>query len=92
MLPSSNTYAAINYGNNNYVILSTGSSRIVYSTDLVNWTETIGLSLNCTDLAFGNNNFVAIGTGSVSLTSTNGTTWTQRSINNNNWNNVIFNV
>lgn len=90
-LVSANLWKAISYGNNIYVILADGSSRINYSNDLVNWTESLGLGFTCTDLTFGNNTFIGVGIGSIALTSSNGTTWTQRSINSNNWNNIVFN-
>lgn len=91
-LPQSNLWRCLGYGNSIYVALVYQSSLIAYSSDGITWQTGTSLPYSWTDLAYGNNTFIAIGTGAVTMTSSNGITWTQRSINNNNWNRLIFNI
>lgn len=91
-LPQSNLWRCLSYGNNIYVALVYQSSLMAYSSDAITWQTGTSLPYSWTDLTYGNNTFIAIGTGAVTMTSANGLTWTQRSINNNNWNRLIFNT
>ena len=90
-LPEAATWRCLGYGNDIYVALVYQSSRTAYSSDGITWQTGTSLPYSWTDLSYGNNTFIAIGIGAVTMTSTNGLTWTQRSINNNNWNRLIFN-
>jgi hypothetical protein len=65
---------------------------MAYSSDAITWQTGTSLPYSWTDLTYGNNTFIAVGTGAVTMTSANGLTWTQRSIDNNNWNRLIFNI
>jgi hypothetical protein len=90
-LPTSKGWKSVAYGNGIYVILANNSSTTVYSNDGINWNTGMGLGSTVTDMAFGNNNFVAVENGTIVATSTDGITWTQRSISNNNWGAIVFN-
>ncbi|HVU24432.1 MAG TPA: hypothetical protein VHE13_09935 [Opitutus sp.] len=84
MLPASEGFKKVAFGNNLYVAVG-DDSTIVTSPDAVNWTVR-RMSTNATNLnsvAFGNGLFVAVGMGAGSsigagliLTSPDGVTWT----------------
>lgn len=88
-LPISSLWNDIEYINGIYVIVSMSTSFIYYSSDLDNW---IGVSLiagNFRKITSYNNIFIVTTEGSVILTSSNGATWTQRSISAFNWNIIV---
>jgi photosystem II stability/assembly factor-like uncharacterized protein len=81
-LPSINSWSSIAYGNGVYVILSSDGTTL-RSTDLVTW-NTSSLVSGSWSKIFYRNNFIAIG-NNLAYTSSDGITWTQRTIGNYNW-------
>jgi hypothetical protein len=91
----SNNWDGIAYGNGVYVaVSSTGTNRVMTSTDGVTWTSRTASDNNSWyDVAFGNGVFVAVsenGTNRV-MTSTDGISWTSRTASDNNsWRSVNY--
>jgi hypothetical protein len=75
-VPISSSFSAnLSYGNNVYIISSTG--RIFTSTDTVSWViRTSGFgNTSISNFTYGNNLFVAVSTQNIHKTSTNGIVW-----------------
>src|SRR5207244_413277 len=80
MLPSSQNWNSVAYGNNVFVALAYGSSVAATSPDGITWTpRALPSSQNWNSVAYGNNVFVALAPGSsVAATSPDGITWIQQ--------------
>ena len=97
---------AIAYGNGIYVIVGSSftsasqTTQNFFSTDLISFTSSANLPAQAywTSVAYGNSNFVAVSygkngfsnTSNVAATSTNGITWTSRTIPAGNYRKVIY--
>ena len=97
---------AIAYGNGIYVIVGSSftsasqTTQNFFSTDLISFTSSANLPAQAywTSVAYGNSNFVAVSygkngfsnTSNVAATSTNGITWTSRTIPAGNYQKVIY--
>lgn len=91
-LPSSASWTDIAYGNNYWVIISSGDSglpgsKVLYSnSDLITWKVSNLPSVgNWSKVVYGNGKFVAIGGGSSAVSNNSGTTWTAGTINADTW-------
>lgn len=78
-LNGSDIYSAA-YGNGNWVLMA--QNKVSVSTDYITWNAyNLNNYFNMEAFAYGNGVWVAGGTDGVLITSTNGTTWTERSSN-----------
>ncbi len=89
-LTSVANWRSITYGNGKFVAIAFGSSKVAWSTDGINWTESIlPNSLNWVSIAYneGLKLFVAYAQGSTSgcATSSDGNIWITRSIVSSTW-------
>jgi hypothetical protein len=99
-----NQWTCITYANNKFIILANSSANGIISTDGINWTKfTLPFQIyiggpnapsasSWNGCAYGNGIFVAMNYNSSTIaTSTDGITWTQRSLPiTNNWNDIIY--
>lgn len=99
-----NLWTCITYANNKFIILANSSANGIISTDGLNWTKftlpfqiyiggpNVPSSSTWNGCAYGNGVFVAMNYNSATIaTSTDGITWTQRSLPiTNNWNDIIY--
>lgn len=85
-LPSTNDWYAVAYGNNTYVILAYDGST-AYSSDLINWQSSSIIGGGWKSILY-KDKFIALGTN-LAYTSINGITWTQRTIGNYQWFDMI---
>lgn len=78
-------WSSVAYGNGTYVVAST-DNQLCVSSDGTSWTDISSvIPFNSTpSITFNSGNFVIINDSFV-ITSTNGTTWTQRTIGSYNW-------
>ena len=82
VLPSSNAWHCIGYGNGTFVALTSTADIAAISTDGVTWTQ-YALPINMStfqsnSITYGNNMFVAVAGKNQIITSDNGINWTQR--------------
>ena len=86
-LPNQRLWNSIAYGNGKYVAVAESSQFMAVSSDGINWSEYYTLYGQWKSITYGNskNIFVAITDGPIAGTSTDGISWTQRSISNRSW-------
>ena len=90
-------WESVTFGNGTYVAVASSGigSRVMSSTDGINWTPRLSASDNdWKSVTYGSGLFVAVassGTGNRVMTSPDGITWTSRtSAANNNWTSVTY--
>lgn len=79
--PSVSSILDITYGNGVFVAVitpSSGTNRIMTSTDGISWTIRTTPNRVFSAITYGNNQFVAVGNNGAIMTSSNGTVWTDR--------------
>lgn len=70
------------WGNNGYVIVrSAGTNKVLFSATGASWAEYNNTVNNLYGVAYGNGIYLAVGTSGATMTSPDGTTWTNRSAN-----------
>lgn len=69
------------YGNGNYVIISTTTTDILYSTDGITWKNGEFPNSSCSDICYGNGKFISITSNGI-FYSTDGITWSNSSASN----------
>jgi len=89
-LPAFALWSSITYGNGKYVAIATDYSFVAVSLDGISWSLYNSMWGLWQDISYGNNTFVVIGHGPIVLTSTNGMSWTQRSIVSRDWSAITF--
>lgn len=91
---SSGYWSAVAYGAGLYVALQANTTQFATSIDGQNWTlyTSLPVSANWSQLVWNGTMFVAIANGSaVTLSSTNGTTWTQNAMpSSSSWNQLAY--
>ena len=89
-MPNQRLWNSIAYGNGKYVAVAESSQFMAVSSDGINWSEYYTLYGQWKSITYGNskNIFVAITDGPIAGTSTDGISWTQRSISNRSWNDI----
>ena len=94
-LPSNGNYNGIAYGNGKLVVTSSDGSLIVYCSDIENYvgntwsTSSIGTGLQIYNITFSGTLFVGVGFTKY-ITSTDGITWTNGSINSYIYNDIAY--
>jgi hypothetical protein len=88
-LPSADYWQTVAYGNGVYVAIANSSAAVSVSSDASNWSSQNIFFNQWNSIIYHNNIFITIGTGSMVATSTNGITWTQRSIVGDNWVSIV---
>jgi alpha-tubulin suppressor-like RCC1 family protein len=78
ILPVSNAWIDIAYGNNTFIAVVSSGNTIVTSPDGTNWTQRpLPKSGTWRSITYGNNKFVIVGNDNTILSSNDGITWTQ---------------
>jgi hypothetical protein len=75
--PNTNTLREVAFGNGVFVaVASTGSSRVIKSTDGINWTQISADTYSWYGITYGNNTFVITGDNGYGISTNNGDSWT----------------
>ena len=81
ILPASQGWTGVTYGNSVYAAVAWGSATAAYSADGATWTATTIPTGNWQAITYGGGTFVAIANGTTdAVTSPNGITWTARTL------------
>lgn len=88
-VPSLTYSTSMAYGNNTFVMvgMKSSNSTIWTSADGIAWTDRGTFPVKA--VAYGNNTFVAAGTSQI-YTSTNGSSWTPRTVPTGSWNDITY--
>ena len=89
----SSEWRGIAYGNGLFIaVSSTGTNRVMKSTDGVNWTQIAVVANGWHSVAFGNGLFVAVAYSGINrvMYSADGTTWTTIAVEANEWRSITF--
>lgn len=87
-IPSAGYWWGVAYGNSTYVAVSTWGGTATSSNDGAAWTVGSSPGMGYA-ITYANGLFCRVGDGNSCLTSPNGITWTQRTLNaNNNWRSI----
>ena len=82
MLPASEYWKSVCYGNDKFVAVALFNGIAAYSTDGINWTQTTFPTNNggWDSVCYGSVTFVAMTNGSIAAYSTDGINWTQTTL------------
>ena len=93
LLPSTNSWYSVTYGNGKFVAVSGTSSVVAYSEDGISWaSSTLPSPISCRSVTYGNGKFVIIADGTnVMAYSEDGINWTSSLLpTSNSWQSVTY--